>query len=327
MADTKTTALSEVSIPELEDLLYFVEDPSGTPTSRKVTLARALGLMPGVPQLRLTTESGVPVSSSDRTSQGTLYANTCIPNGQYTGGIGFVTTWDGTRRRRQQVGDVSLGLTLTNDKVYDVFLKDSDKSLVLSTAWTTFTSRADPLDTAGGLVVADSDNTYLWLGTIHATGTNVTEDSQAKRHVWNAYNQVLRPLRVQETTDSWTYNSTVLRPGNNSFANQLSIVCGIATQLVEVFLVVSCDVINSQPVVGITVDGAGTISTLSASGYFNLNTGSTLHARLAMLTGIGLHDWTWLEACQTNNTVTFYGDAGGVVNGAINSGIFGNWWA
>lgn len=44
MADSKLTALSELSVPAVEDLLYVVDDPSGTATSNKLTLQRLLGL-------------------------------------------------------------------------------------------------------------------------------------------------------------------------------------------------------------------------------------------------------------------------------------------
>ena len=39
MADTKVTALTELTTPAGVDLLYIVDDPAGTPLSRKVTVA------------------------------------------------------------------------------------------------------------------------------------------------------------------------------------------------------------------------------------------------------------------------------------------------
>ena len=39
MADTKVTALTELTTPAGVDLLYIVDDPSGTPLSRKCTVA------------------------------------------------------------------------------------------------------------------------------------------------------------------------------------------------------------------------------------------------------------------------------------------------
>ena len=38
MADAKVTALSAVTTTENSDLLYLVDDPGGTPASKKVTL-------------------------------------------------------------------------------------------------------------------------------------------------------------------------------------------------------------------------------------------------------------------------------------------------
>lgn len=43
MADSKLTALTELTTPADEDLLYIVDDPSGTPVSKKITRANLLG--------------------------------------------------------------------------------------------------------------------------------------------------------------------------------------------------------------------------------------------------------------------------------------------
>lgn len=40
MADQKLTDLTAIGTPALEDLLYLVDDPAGTPLSRKMTLAQ-----------------------------------------------------------------------------------------------------------------------------------------------------------------------------------------------------------------------------------------------------------------------------------------------
>lgn len=44
MADQKITELTELTTPALADLLAIVDDPSGTPLSKKVTLANILAL-------------------------------------------------------------------------------------------------------------------------------------------------------------------------------------------------------------------------------------------------------------------------------------------
>lgn len=42
MADTKLTGLTAITSASLDDLLYLVNDPSGTPASRKITLENLL---------------------------------------------------------------------------------------------------------------------------------------------------------------------------------------------------------------------------------------------------------------------------------------------
>jgi len=39
MADTKLTGLTAITTPTLDDLLYLVDNPGGTPASRKITVA------------------------------------------------------------------------------------------------------------------------------------------------------------------------------------------------------------------------------------------------------------------------------------------------
>jgi hypothetical protein len=47
MADSKVTALSAITAASLEDLLYVVDDPGGTPTSKKATLTQIYNAMMG----------------------------------------------------------------------------------------------------------------------------------------------------------------------------------------------------------------------------------------------------------------------------------------
>lgn len=55
MADQKLTALTAMTSPTTDDLLYIVDDPSGTPASRKITLANLLGATSGSVVLASTT--------------------------------------------------------------------------------------------------------------------------------------------------------------------------------------------------------------------------------------------------------------------------------
>jgi len=46
MADRKTTELDALASPNQKDLLYVVDDPTGTPTSKKVSLYTLFGSVP-----------------------------------------------------------------------------------------------------------------------------------------------------------------------------------------------------------------------------------------------------------------------------------------
>lgn len=56
MADTKATALTETTSIDGTELLYVVEDPTGTPASRKATVANVvrkyqMGILVAIGQL------------------------------------------------------------------------------------------------------------------------------------------------------------------------------------------------------------------------------------------------------------------------------------
>jgi len=303
---SKASALTEVSILELEDFLYAVEDPSGTPTSRKVSLARILGLIAPRNDFRLTTESGVPVSSSDRAAQGTLYLTPRL-----TGATsGLITLFDGTRHFMRKISQISLSLTglLTNAKPHDFFL-DDDGATMSAIAWTDDVTRASALAAEGNLLVLGSDHTKLYLGTGYASGTGTIEDTAAKRWLWNAFNRVRRPLARVDTTNSWTYNGA-FRQANNSGANQVDVVVGLNESMVELTALGTAN--GSTTItygVGVGLDSttvnsaqifAGMVSTMTTG-----NLAVTAHYR--GLPGLGRHFLAWLEKSSAATT-TWYGD-------------------
>jgi hypothetical protein len=216
MADTKVTGLSEISVPALEDLSYWVDDPAGTPASNKITGYRLGGLLvPQVCQGRLTTESATPVSTSDRSSQSTLYWTPCTPDGASvtSGLVGF---YDGTRYVILSLTELSCNLDtaegggqIDSGKNYDVFIDYAagTPALVLGPAWTNDSTRATALAKQGSLIVLTGDTDWRWVGTIRGSAAGDTADSFTQRFVANAYNRVLRPTFLREAT-SHTYDST-----------------------------------------------------------------------------------------------------------------------
>lgn len=235
MADAKVTSLSEVSVPDLADILYLVDDPAGTPTSAKASLNRILGMLNSLCDGRLTLESGVPVSSTDQTSKTTVYFTPFNGN--------CVSLYDGTRWKQYQFSELSLALgTLTSDKNYDVFLYDNagTLTLILGPAWSSDTARGTgagttELETYAGVLVnkvsiasGPAARAGRYLGTIRTASTTVTEDSDTKRFVWNCYNRVSRGL-YNSDSNAHTYDSGTVREWNNSSAIRVHFVLGQTT--------------------------------------------------------------------------------------------------
>lgn len=176
-------------------------------------LERAMqAVMPGG---RLTTESGVPVSTSDRTSQSTLYYTPYVHN--------TIPLWDGARWVPTTFTETSLALSgLTSGKPYDVFGYLSSGALATELlVWTDDTTRATAVTLQDGRYCKSGDKTRLLLGTIYTTGTTTTEDSPRKRLIGNVYNTVLRGMLYLSGAANHSYSSGTRRYWNDTDASQL----------------------------------------------------------------------------------------------------------
>ncbi len=266
---------------------------------------------------RLTTESLVPVSTSDRTAQATIYFTPYQGNqiALYSGSVWTVLSF----------AEISLALSgLTSAKNYDVFVdyNSGTPQLVLSAAWSSDTTRTDAVALQDGVIVKSGTTTSRLVGTIRTTGTTTTEDSQAKRFVWNVYNQVSRLMKVLESTNTWNYSVATFQQANNgTTTNQLDYVVGDAAAFIE------CDVninVGSGSAVDIAV-GVGVDSTTVNSALQFGNTiagngiGTVSHAVYRGYPGLGRHTLVWLEKGGGSGTQTWYGDNGG----AYSNGIWG----
>ena len=283
-----------------------VESPSGTLADWYLDIA-------GIAQGRLTTETGVAISTSDRSSQGTIY---------YTPFAGSnISLYDGTRWKLYRFTECSLALTATSGSNYDVFLYDNSGTLTLelSAAWTSATARNDALTTQDGVYVKSGATTRRWLGTIRASGSNVTEDSVTKRFVWNAENRVDRPVRRYEGTASWNYSTATIRQANGSTSNQVAWVCGLA----------GASVLSARLI------GASN-SSATDSGYicFGVDSTTAFHAdaigqqaaapnnvflqytsAIDHASALGYHYAAWLEKAGAGGTMTWYGTVNGIQYG------------
>ena len=100
------------------------------------------------------------------------------------------------------------------------------------TWYTVPNTRATALTTQDNVYVKTGDTTRRYLGTLMTTATSgECEDSLERRLVWNYYNRISRAFYKTEDTASWTYSSATVRAMNNSTANRIGLVLGVAEEL------------------------------------------------------------------------------------------------
>jgi hypothetical protein len=176
---------------------------------------------------RLTLTSGTAVTTSDVTAAATVYFT------PYKGSQ--IALYDGAATWALfAFTEVSVAVPSNTVTPFDIFAYDSSGLTLEAVAWTNDTTRATAITLQNGVYVKSGTTTRRYLGTGRTTSVSgQTESSESKRFLWNYYNRVPRELRVTESTNSWTYNSATVRPLNNSTANRVELVIGVAEAYVE----------------------------------------------------------------------------------------------
>lgn len=324
MADSKIsalTALTGANVQTSADVLAIVDN--SVTTTKKILageLAAAIGVQFAC-EFRLTLTTAVPVTTADVTGAGTIF---CAP---YKGNR--IALYDGSAVWNIYASaEFSLALTLTSGKPYDVFCYDNSGVPTLEVlVWTNDTTRATALTTQNGVLVKTGATTRRYLGTIYASGANTTEDSEAKRYVWNYYNRVSRSMKVVESTDTWTYTTATLRQARASAANQLDFVRGVAEDVVCAQVVSTASnsgaANTAQLVVGIGIDSTTTNSAtvIAPSNNSVADVPVLPNASYIGIPAAGRHTIPWLEYSTASGTTTWYGDNG--TPSVLQSGIFG----
>lgn len=310
MADTKLSALSAVSVPDLADPLYGEQGGA----SGQYTITRVGGLLdPLFTTGRLTLVTGTAFTGTDQAAKGTLYFTSVGNDGTVTANHFQIVIFDGTRLRLYDSAEISLALLLTSGKNYDVFIYDNSGTLTLelSAAWTNNSTRADALAAQSGQVVKSGATTRRWIGTIRASATDKTDDSHTKRLVWNAYNQRLAGLGVLDTAHGAGYTTASYREWNNGTSiTRLQFVMG-AVGLVTAIGGVE---IYANTGVQVEADVALDWDTRAATGFGNTMDGMAVtNANFPFMRNsyglqgypaAGFHDLTMVQ----------YGGAGGTFN-------------
>jgi len=269
---------------------------------------------------RLTLTTAVPVTTADVTAATTIYF--ALLGGDQIGLHDGASTWTD-----ETFAELSIAVPATTSQVYDVFVYNNagTPTLELSAAWTTpgsarFASGpyATLLPTQNGVSVKSTngtaiDSTRRYVGSFGTTTVSgQTEDSFAKRLVWNYYHRADRPMRVLDTTASWAYTVSVWRQARATATNQLEFVIGVSEDLVEAR--VSIQVKNTTGTnvgigVAIGLDSTSAIATGADAGVTRSGPAQfdTLAGVYRGFTGIGRHTLVWLERSEATGTTTWFG--------------------
>lgn len=255
---------------------------------------------------RLTLTSGVPVTTTDVTAAATLYW------ALYKGNR--ITLYDGADWVEFALTQQSIAVPATTNTMYDVFMDyNSGTPQLALTAWTNDTTRATALTTQDGVYVKTGALTQRYLGSFRTTGSSgQTEDSLAKRYVWNYYNRVLRPMKVTDPANSWPWSTASFHQANANAANQLDFVVGIAEDMIHVHATGQAS--TSTATSRITFTGIGINSTsVNSASVMNLATSTnvTSFPSFAIYEGVPVVGRTympWLEYGGGADVQTWLGD-------------------
>lgn len=275
---------------------------------------------------RLTLTSATPVTTADVTGATGVYFTPYLSR--------CCTVFDSSGNGTTLVsGQISIAMPATTNQMYDVFVYNSSGTLTLELlAWTNDSTRATALNLtasndATGVLTKTGDASRRYVGTVRTTGVSgQTEDSAAKRYVWNYYNRVRRLMQRLESTSTWLYGTNTIRQANGAAANQLDFVVGMSEGMVHAAVTTagSATAAGFLAAVLIGLDST-TAAAATAQAALTYSQGNTqpiaMTATYDGYPGIGRHTLVWLEL-GGNGTQTWYGTTNNV-NGGISGWIDG----
>lgn len=295
-----------------------------------------------VPQGRLTLTTATPVLTATVSAATTIYYTPYVGN--------LVPIYDGTNftptpcaeltNATAQSSTGSAGpAVVANTSVYDLFVWNNAGACTLTRGplWTNDTTRAagTALVRTNGVWLnnatitngpAASRGTYV--GTVRSNGTatidyiygaSASGGTAAFFGVWNAYNRVITPTVVTDSTVSWAYTSATVRAADNSNGNRVSFVLGLAEDGVNVEYMTRMNVTGVAATlvsgsIGVALDATNALdkaaSILNTQGATVLTNQVNTEMVKNIYTGLlGFHFVQATESGDTNS-VTFIGGAG-----------------
>lgn len=289
---------------------------------------------------RLTLASGTPIMTSDQTAKTTIYFTPYMGN--------QIPIYDGTRMVQTEFSELSQATTdatkspaaVTTNSNYDLFVWN-DSGVIRCTrgpAWTSDTARGTGAGTTElemvkgvytnkvAITNGPAANRGTYVGTVRSNGSSQIDwklgsaaagGGAAWLGVWNMYNRVEVTWNVQDSTDSWTYQSTTWRAMASSSSNRASFVRGLDEDGV---IAMSNSWMTStaadNPVNGLGLDSTSALATNAAPGVVPAGVLSAQgDTRYSGFPGLGFHYLQCIERCTgVSAACTFYGDGGGATD-------------
>jgi hypothetical protein len=273
--------------------------------------------------LRLSLTTGVPVTTTDVTAATTL----CLV--PYTGNS--IQLYNGSSWDLITTAQISIAVPATTSQMYDIFCFSNSGTATLELlAWTNDTTRATALVYQNGILVKSGALTRRYLGSFRTTTVSgQTEDSAAKRFLYNYYNRVSKNV-IRLGASNWNYTLATWRQANADTANQVEAVQGLSEDVIHMRLVAFAtnSVGTAIAAVGIGLDSTtlpnvqqslGALSMLAAGAPTSSGTSSA-----ELMPSAGYHKYVWLEESVASGVTTWFGQGPLGAGGNFQAGIFGS---
>lgn len=301
--------------------------------------ARALGVADTATSLIIAANPAVnPNGGFTDDFRLSLTTATCVTTADVTGGASIfltpctgnrLTLFDSTgRATTYTTAELTLAVPASTGTIYDVFaFANSGVPTLEALAWTNSTTRATALVKTSGRYTKSGDSTRLYVGSFRTTNSvsGTTEDSAAKRYVWNYYHRVQRLLQRQESTATWTYTTATYRQANASAANQVEIVIGVAEEIIDLQVIGAVSNTSANVTALVAIGEDSTTASVGFPGSLLVQVATQAVWTTAFLKkypAAGYHLYAWLEFSAATGTSTWFG-TGVAVSGQNQSGLTG----
>lgn len=268
---------------------------------------------PSDPQGRLTLTSATPVLTATVSAATTVYYSPYI--GRYVplyGGSSFTMTDVGGELSQATTDSTKSPAACTTNSNYDLFVWNDSGTYrcTRGPAWSSDTSRGTGAGTTElervlgvylnkvAITNGPSANRGTYVGTVRTNGSSQVDyilggvaagGTAGFIGVWNMYNRISITPEVNDSTSSWSYNSTTVRSMNNSTGNRISFVRGLNEDGVSAALKHNFSGgASGDYVFGISLNSTSALGTSSSYGSFGTSNAPGV-ATYSALPGLGFH--------------------------------------